>query len=664
MKKIIIAGILVILAISLYYYLYLSPVYRIKPLNMIPPQASFILASDKPVDTWKDISESEAWQHLKRNPQFAEITDNANYLDSLIQANEWLDYMGNKELLIAALPVQDTYDYLYIVDLARASRIKAIKYYIDNIVASSYKVTYREFQEVDIIEFYDLEEKETLYVSFIENLLVVSYSPTLTEAAISQYKNPAKTDRYFLEVTDKLGLEGMFRTYINYNSFMDYLGQFALDNAGMDMLKNSMRYGGYKYEMEADDLALMGITNINDTVNSYLKALYSSGAGGHDFLKVTPLSSPYFVALGFKDLSTFVDNFEGILETDPEQKKAYLENRGLIENFLKIDLDKAFIDWVADEAVMLQTNYSSKNGVNEYALLLKVKDVEDAINGLSLIRQQIKKKTPVKIKSVTYKEHEIHYMAMKGFFRTFLGKLFDKFDKPYYSVINGWVVFSNHPQTIKSIIDAIDEEATLSEDQEFLSHYANLEDKTSVYAYVNMPGLFDDLKPLMEPEDWKDMKANKEYITCFERVSLQLAPEDEGIFNTGLYVRFNTNANAPIAKSPSSSLPAEIQTPEISESTIPWEDLYKKELEEVDRIIIPDLTLSEHQIHYESGQLKYEISLKNGWKHGRFESYFENGSPQFKGKYKDDKKDGTWRIYGEDGELLTKIKYDGGVVEE
>ncbi|UII31289.1 DUF3352 domain-containing protein [Fulvivirga ulvae] len=662
MKKIIILVMVVIVAGSLFYFLYWSPVYRIKPINLIPSQAAFILASSRPIDSWKELSESDIWKHLKKNPQFAEITDNANYLDSLFLANEWLDFVGNKELLIAAHPVQDTYDYLYVMDLARASRLQNIRYYMQNLVDESYKITYRKYEGIEITELYDIVEKETLYLSFIENLLVISYSPALVEAVIRQHIDPEQNDRYFLEITDQLGFRGLLRAYVNLNGFMEYLGQFALDNPSMDMIATSLRYGGFALNLDDSKLELGGITNINDTVNSYVKALYSSGEGPHEFLKVIPQSSPYFVSLGFKDFASFVENLEATLKASPEQEKAYLENRDLVEGFLKIDLHEVFINWVDNEAVMLQASASSKTGIGEYALLLKTKDIEQAKAGLDKIRQQIKKKTPVKVKSVSYKGHEIHYMAMKGFFKVFLGKLFDKFDKPYYSTVGDWVIFSNHPHTLKNIIDSIEDETTLFYNSEFQEHYDGLKESTSVFAYVNMPDLFDDLRPLMELEDWRGMEKNKEYITCFNRMSLQLSPQEGDIFHTAFYSSFEVPSAS--GKTGQKTLPAIVPKHEIPDKVLTWEETYENELKDVDRIVVPDLSKDEHKAYYENGNLKYEVDLKNGWKHGRFESYFENGTAQFKGRYKNDKKDGTWKVYDEHGELITKIKYDEGMREE
>ncbi|UII26269.1 DUF3352 domain-containing protein [Fulvivirga maritima] len=640
MKKIIIAIILLIVAGSLFYYLYWSPVYRLKAMNVIPSNAAFVMASDQPVNSWNDISSSQVWSHLKTNPEFALITDYANYMDSLVQENDWLDYVGNKELLIAALPVQNTYDYAYVMDLSRVSRLKSVQFYLQQILDDSYKVTYRKYKGTDVTQIYDSYYKQTIHICFLENLLVMSMGSNPIEQIINQYVEPQPEDIYLSEVTNEVGYGGMIRVYINYRSFMDYLGQFALENAGMDMLKQSLRYSGFKGNVKNNGISFKGYTNVNDTVNSYLKALYTSGNGSHDFLKIVPTASPYFVSLGFKGFPEFVENLEGALNSNPEQKESYTENKDLTEKFLKIDLNETFVNWVDNEVVMLQTAPSSKIGFQEYAMLIKTKDPEEAGKGLNTIREQIKKRTPIKIRSINYKGYSIRYMAMKGFFKVFLGKLFDKFDKPYYSIVDDWVIFSNHPQTIKNIIDAKEEEHTLYYDDNFRDHYDQLSEKSSVYAYVNMVEIFNDLKPLMEIQEWKSMKKNEEYIKCFSRLSLQLTPEDGNVFKTTFNASFTDPSLLLVDGKTSQPSPQPYQATiqRIPEKELPWERRYTSVLKEIDRIVIPDLSGDEYVEKYDNGKPKYIISIKNGWKHGRFESYFENGEMQFKGRYRDDKK--------------------------
>ena len=57
-------------------------------------------------------------------------------------------------------------------------------------------------------------------------------------------------------------------------------------------------------------------------------------------------------------------------------------------------------------------------------------------------------------------------------------------------------------------------------------------------------------------------------------------------------------------------------------------------------------------------EMRYEVELKNGLKHGNFEEYYSNGKIKIKGKYKKDKQTGVWKYYSSDGILVKKKKFD------
>ncbi len=660
MKKILLAlTIIVALAVTIWYFFFFAPAYKVQPFHLIPQNSAYILTAEQPVSSWNKLSGSNIWQHLKNNPKFESITNDINYIDSLVQENGWLDFAGNKEVLISVHPVRTGYDFLYMLDLGKGSRLSGIKYYLQNILGEDYRITYRTIEGIEITEIYIKDLKETLHIAFVENLVIASFVPSLTEAVIKQSKSTTTNDA-FQEITDKVGYSGLFRVYINYNQFIPYLHQFAQDNPAMANLRHSLLYSGFTVDYEDDIFRFDGYTNYRDSVNSYLKALHSSGMGGHDFLEITPENTPYFMAMGFDDLSSFVNNLEKALHSNPDHQKEYRENRKQIEDFLDIDLNKHFIDWVDDEMVLIQNQPVTNSNIREFALLLQTTDANKATKGLNYIQDQIRKKTPVKIKGVTYKGHTIQYMAMKGFFKLFFGKLFDKIEKPYYTQIDDWVIFSNHPRTLKNIIDAVDTETVLSENEAFNAYYSDLEHNTAVFAYINTPLLFEDIKQMAEKDDRNELEKNKSYITCFSNISFQLTKADN-LFYSALHTRFESPTLPEMTIDPTNK-PELIDTADVEhkKQETPWKDIYKQKLASIDKIVIPDLTADEFKSYYDNGQLKYEVNLKDGWKHGSFKSYFENGEKQFKGRYRDDKKDGTWRIYNKKGEQIDKIKYDEG----
>src|SRR5260370_35037399 len=61
----------------------------IEAFHLIPSDAIFCIASDHPIESWKDIAGSGMWGHLQRSAYFAALTASANSLTSLLPRTEF-----------------------------------------------------------------------------------------------------------------------------------------------------------------------------------------------------------------------------------------------------------------------------------------------------------------------------------------------------------------------------------------------------------------------------------------------------------------------------------------------------------------------------------------------------------------------------------------------
>ena len=94
-----------------------------------------------------------------------------------------------------------------------------------------------------------------------------------------------------------------------------------------------------------------------------------------------------------------------------------------------------------------------------------------------------------------------------------LGNLLSKLEKPYFTIIDRYVIFSNHPQTLKSIIDDYESGNTLVNSVEFYNFSKNFSRKQSVFLYIQTPLLFTNIEEFVGTQAWANMKKNKDYIS-------------------------------------------------------------------------------------------------------------------------------------------------------
>ena len=657
-KKILLLllGLVVAYAGYLLYVFVLSPSNNLQPLYLIPKDAVFILQSDQPVENWKEVRESEAWKHLNRNEYFGEITEGIQKMDTVFNNRKNLfDLFGDRSLYISIHMVSQTeYGILYTVDLKRIAKLKMLRTYLNTLLNDNFVLSKRMYKDQELLEVFSKQTGNTLYLAFVRNQLIASYTHTLVESSIDQHQSPELgRNLNFLKVKGEIGSSENIHLYIQYEYLDDYSLSFASKpTPAVKHLQENYLFSGFQFDLsDPNSISAKGYTNIAEDNLTYLKALQKSGTSERTIASIAPKRTAVYLSYGFSDFESFYDNFKELKQADPETFKSYDKGVKDIEKFLKIDVDKHFASWIGNEIGVLQIQSRIQKGKNDVALVIKTDSVELAKENLSFILGQIKKRTPVKFKDINYRDHKIHFLSIKGFFKLFLGKLFEDFDKPYYAIIDDYVVFSNEPNTLKGIIDAYVEIETLDTSDDYQKFITYFDDESAVFAYINTPILYENLFVLANEETRVQMGKNKDYIICFPQVGFELVP-DENLFETVLVInyqdveqvkkkiQFRQQAiNYKDETSSSSSL-------EVSDEVFRLSPIYPT-----------DLNARSFEKKYSSGKTRFKVFLKDGKKHGRYESFYPSGKLKLKGRFRKDKQVGVWKYYSEKGELLRKKRF-------
>jgi hypothetical protein len=403
--------------------------------------------------------------------------------------------------------------------------------------------------------------------------------------------------------------------------------------------------------MESEEIRIEGFTTINDSIESYIKSLYVSGKGPIDITQVAPQRTAFYLGLSFNGFDEFFKNFESNLKQDVAEYTTYRENLKKVEDYLKIDFQKNIIDWIGDEVAIMELPSAGSGVHNEAVLVLKAHNIELARDNLDYIEKMIRKRTPVKFKTVEHRGYSINYLSVKGLFNILLGKFFARYDKPYYTIINNFVIFSNNPESVKSIIDDYVDKKTLVRSEDFRKFRKKFNDEMSVFVYVHAPTLFNTARNLANPTTRAAMMENKDYIVCFHDIGMQLVPGENG-FETMLVERF---------VEPEQVIIEESQVEE-EKAVIAREEIKSEAKDKVDPMTLPDLylenpNLKEYISYFPDSTIQFKVEMKNGFKEGLYTEYHSNRKTKMTGKFRKDKRHGTWRLYNEEGDLILKREY-------
>lgn len=650
---------LVVLALGIYFVysiadIFISPDRQIQQIYLVPEDAAFIIQTSDPVNDWTKFSSSGTWQTLKKVKFIEEIATNVESMDSIIRENQTLlSLVGKRDMLISVHKTRrNDFDFLILLDLQKASKLNLLKDQIETILKmTGSTVTNRMYDDINILEMRDPDTREILYIAFVDNHAVASYTSRLVESAIdSRHKPVIGLNPAFMEAEKLVAGKGLVRIFINYAHLPEFMSIYEGEkNEYMDLFANSMDFAGLYFNTEKDKSEIKGYTLRKDTADPYITALLNSGKHKMKAHEIMSARTALYVNIGFNNPATFIKELESTLSAnDKGLYDSYAGSRKKIESLFGISLDENFLSWMSGEIAISQSEPGLLGREPEMILAIRAKNIKDARKNMEFIEKKVKNRTPIKIKSVDYKDYQINYIEMKGFFRLFFGGLFDKFEKPYYTYIEDYVVLSNKASTLLAFVEDYEQKNLLKDNPGFKRAFSYYNSSSTLFLFTDIHKFYPQLRPMVNAETWRDINANKDVLYSFPHWSMQIVGENQlaSLHYVMDYKPYLPEENPAVE-------PEEDEEDEIDEETASDKEI----MNELKRFYVEKFQGNVLREFYPDGALKSETEVRNGKRHGRHREYYENGKLKVHGKYSNNRPKGTWKYYTEEGKHERKEKH-------
>ncbi|MEN8121720.1 MAG: DUF3352 domain-containing protein [Bacteroidota bacterium] len=626
--------------------------------SVVPNNPIFIISTSNLSEGWTKISESNIWKHLLKNPYFEDINEYAELLDEFLANNKAMDLLlGNRNMLISAHMISGVdYDFLFIVDLQTA---KTLSKGIDDALklVEGYTLKKRKYQNVEILEFTEIEDHTNIiYFYILDNLLVGSFTAELIERSVDQKDIKYwENNEQFVEVSEDLSSRKLLKFFFNYEQLPQFTNIYMEDmEESTKGIADALSFSIFHANLEDDHLSFDGYT-VLDSATSYFSALSDVKPGKMHAYNIISDQAALYLSIGFKSYSMFyqslIDQYKKDNEKDMED---YEKNVQRMEKFLDIDVEKDFFNWIGEEIAFIKLRPQGKTRVEDVVVAIHANDIEDAKSGFGKITNQIKKRSPAKFKSIEYKNFEIKYLEIKGFFKLFLGKLFKKLEKPYITYIEDLMVLSNSEEAIKEIIDEYIKGHTLSHNEKFMDFKDNFDAKSNLSMFLQMPKMYTNLYQFSNFETKKSVKENKDLILSFNRIGFQLVAEGD-LFKTVLMAEHD----------PDAALNDELEKFEKKTS----EALRTEDFDSLRfKIILPDSVLNTDgpykKVHEENQFIKFEGIISNNQLSGIWRTYYPDGNLKSSVNYKDGKVNGEAFFFYDDNKetKMVEVIYEEDVI--
>jgi hypothetical protein len=658
MKKVLIGFTLILTLFVAAILLYLRSSSGFRSVYLVPSNAVLLVESRDPLMAWDNLVHSAAWEHLSTNNLLQEINEEIVSFDSLVNSSKFImRLVGQKPVLISQHPISNSkYEMLYVVEVGKLAKYKKPEKILRSVFGKNYEITSRNYKHNKIIEILDLDEGVYYFMSLLHGKLIFSFEPKLVEASIDASEEMiVGRSRKFLDVYSKMSNTGLINIYINHQNLGPYLNSFSTEVKRDFTRMKHFYFSGIGFNIDEEGLiSVEGYSSFSDSSAAIYHDLLRGGKLELETAEVIPQRIASLAKINFKNANTYFHS--SMKAIGAREYNEYLENLAKIEKKFKINLEENFFSWMDKEMVLVQTQPSNLGRNNEFAAVLHAKDSSDAARSLQFMWRQIRKNSPVKIKSVDYRGYSIDYVAFPGFLKLLFGKLLDKIEKPYFTQIGMNVIISNHPQTIKNLIDDYLSANTLSNSIDYYNFNKLFSNKTSMFTYFEPPVLYHNMKAFLSPESWSNLKKNKKYFTCFNQAGISADLSGELLHFT-LKAKYQPELEEWGRQYFNSTEIFSLFANQEPGRTIQQEVEEESKTDTIPVIIIHELDAKKQQTYHANGLVNQVVELKKGLKHGTFKAYHPNGQLYIKGDFSMDEPVGKWKYYSEDGELMKVDKY-------
>ncbi len=641
MKKIIRTLVILLLVgiIGFAAYIYFLETKKRDVFTVIPKDAIYIIETDNLTEGWEALRSSTIWHNLTSNEYFEDIHSSAVSLDSLIHGDKKINkILSDKKLMISAHMLgSDDFDFLFAIDIQQASKLGFLKDYIESILnIYDYTMEKQEYKTSELMVLTHMKDGDVLYLSFIDNILICSYAESIIKSSIdiSQSENNWTDDMAFKTLKSELSSSSLFRFYLNY-SYLQAYAQYYLQEQddNLAMLCSVLRHTAWNINFESERFSMDGFTSLKDT-NSYFHAMLGVKPGERKADKILSDQTAIYLSICFEDYMEFYQNISTQFSSeDTTTAENYQKNMQRIEKLFKINIEEDFFSWIGSEIAFCKMRPNINTKEKDALAIIHTKDIDLAKEKMGKMLKQIKRRSPLKTKQSSYRNYEIHYFGINGFFKLFFGKLFRKLEKPYFIYMEDFLLFSNNPSLLMDMIDDYEEQRLLALSEEYQAFKAEMQEQSNVSVFVHTPKLYSLLYYFNNEKQRKNIQKNKELIVSFVRIAFQMTSNGE-FFKTTLLAEHDINA---------------LYDDDMEQFQTAAEDVFLKRIDSL--------------------QFKIEFKKKETPKDGPFVLYYQeeellkDSIVQHKGRIEDGKINGFCRSYYESGNLYCVVEYEDSKLE-
>ncbi len=505
MKKIYITLGILLLGVVAMAYLYFSNLNTEAnandlPLNAIAKDASIVFSFDNDQSFYEILAGQDLLQNILGETKSKNLK---SIRENLMAYPEIFNQLDGQKIYIGILPgpantvdflistqLKPIYDPLKLLDYLKSQKIQLVKQ------KENYQLTFKD--------------STNCFINIKDKLILISNSDvTLTQSLAN-----SRIDKGFIsyiKTNSHLSKTTLANLYINFNHIPLLLQPIL--NSGLTgelhIFSQQNAYAALNYNFSKEKLLFNGNTDLNN--NDYFKLFANIAEQKININNILPNKTANYTSYAIQDYTNWYNQLKELLlsRKGNEGLKKDLEQ---INQTYRLNIEEIFKSHFNKQFVSFQLNTGEKFGA------VALKDGEK-LNQLLL---DLSAEYDVDIR--IFKEPDIPYY--------FFGDPFKKFERPFYTIIDNYLVMANNASSIQSFLNSYRNGDLLIQDEDYRNLSDQLSTSSTVSFYINNKNSSQILSRNLKRSYFKQYQS-KVGLKDFDSFSYQLSG-DNGRFLTNI----------------------------------------------------------------------------------------------------------------------------------
>ncbi len=466
-------------------------------LNAISANAGIVYSFDHDKSFYEILRGQDLLQHLLGKTKSSQLK---SINDFLAGKPALADLLDGQKIYIGFIPYQANQ-----IDFLICTQIKQdvdLKQFLVNNHSKSVKIT--PIKDLYKITFID---SNPIYVGIRNKLVVISNTAAQVQKVIANNTNKASGFATYIKANSGYNKNSLANLYLNFEAFPAFLKNILSNNGGgeLSVLNQQETYATLSYNFSKEKLLFNGNTQLGN-VTSYFKLFSDLPSQKIAVNNILPQKTANYTIYAVTDYKSWHNELLKWLEGKKANKKILKIEENISAKY-GLDLQKIFPAYFKNQFLTFQLATGEKFGAIALSNGEKV--------GQLLLDLTTEYAPDIRI----FREAHIPYR--------YFGDPFKKFEKPYYAVIDNYLVMANHASSIQAFLNSYRNNELLINDEDY-QYFNDQLSSATISFYINHKNSNTIFGRNLKQPYYKQYQDN-EGLGTFEAFSYQLSG-DKGKF--------------------------------------------------------------------------------------------------------------------------------------